>query len=63
MVIAQIWGAQKASKFARMLRWTGNSLLKVREYLSAAIFTPPCSQPNFFVNNPGSFQKGGPHLN
>jgi len=42
-----------AAKFARVLRWTENGLLKVQKYLSVTISTPPCPQPNFFVNNPG----------
>jgi len=42
-----------ATKFAPVLCWNGNSVLKVRRYLSASISIPPCTKPNFFVNNPG----------
>ncbi len=31
-----------ASKFAHVLRWAKNGLLKVQLYLSATIFIPPC---------------------
>jgi len=42
-----------ATKFAPVLRWNGNDVLKVRRYLSATISIPPCPKTNFFVNNPG----------
>lgn len=41
------------AKFAPVLRWTGNGVLKVQKYLSASISIPPCPQSNFFVNNLG----------